>query len=172
MAIGSTAWTNRQTGKSFDTPKVDLVRFHDGQIVEFFELYDTDQVMATSDPDGPTREILRDFPRWTGPKAGDQASDTCKRFKKSTQPGMKLRALTPTSGWNYLPTMWKCAHSLMVRRGSSSPRTTDRRKRPPSTLLGWPQIGRYCIIVSMIPSLNYPTRWAHSRPPIEMTRPG
>ena len=75
VAIGSTAWTNRQTGKSFDTPKVDLVRFRDGQITEFFELYDTDQVMATSDPEGPMRKVPPNLPRWAAPHADDQTED-------------------------------------------------------------------------------------------------
>ena len=51
VAIGSTAWPNRQTGKAFDTPKVDVVRFKDGKIVDFFELYGTAKVLATSIPD-------------------------------------------------------------------------------------------------------------------------
>lgn len=50
IAIGRTAWKNRVTGKAFDTPKVDVVRFRDGQIVEFFELYDTAMVLAASEP--------------------------------------------------------------------------------------------------------------------------
>ncbi len=53
VAIGRTGWRNRETGKAFDTPKVDVVRFRDGQIVEFFELYDTAMVLASSEPDEP-----------------------------------------------------------------------------------------------------------------------
>ena len=50
VAVGSTAWRNKATGKEFDTPKVDVVRFRDGRIVEFFELYDTAMVLAASEP--------------------------------------------------------------------------------------------------------------------------
>lgn len=50
VAVGRTAWRNKATGKEFDTPKVDVVRFRDGQIVEFFELYDTAMVLATTGP--------------------------------------------------------------------------------------------------------------------------
>ncbi|MFT5510184.1 MAG: ketosteroid isomerase-like protein [Hyphomicrobiaceae bacterium] len=46
IAIGSTSWRNRQTGEPFDTPKSDAVRFKDGKIIEFFEIYDTAVVMA------------------------------------------------------------------------------------------------------------------------------
>lgn len=48
VAVGSTSWRNRATGKIFDTPKADIVRFKDGKIVEFFEFYDTAMVLATS----------------------------------------------------------------------------------------------------------------------------
>jgi uncharacterized protein len=50
VAVGSTAWRNKATGKEFDTPKVDVVRFQEGRIVEFFELYDTAMVFAASEP--------------------------------------------------------------------------------------------------------------------------
>lgn len=40
-AYGSTAWTNKRTGKSIDTPKLDFVKFKDGKIVFFYEFYDT-----------------------------------------------------------------------------------------------------------------------------------
>ena len=45
-AIGSTAWTNKATGKSVETPKVDVWRFKDGKAVAFFEYYDTAALMA------------------------------------------------------------------------------------------------------------------------------
>ena len=48
VAIGSTAWQDRNTGKSFDTPKVDIWRLKDGRIVEFFEFYDTAKVQAVT----------------------------------------------------------------------------------------------------------------------------
>ncbi|WP_170550638.1 nuclear transport factor 2 family protein [Ruegeria atlantica] len=41
IAVGSTAWTNKATGKIADTRKVDVTRFRDGKMVEFFEYYDT-----------------------------------------------------------------------------------------------------------------------------------
>lgn len=50
VAIGTTAWKNRENGKEFETPKVDLVRFRDGKICSFFELYDTAKVLASSEP--------------------------------------------------------------------------------------------------------------------------
>ena len=51
VAVGSTAWRNRATGKEFDTPKADIVRFKDGKITEFFELYDTAMVTAVAQAD-------------------------------------------------------------------------------------------------------------------------
>lgn len=50
IAVGSTSWRNRETGQTFDTPKADVVRFQDGKIVEFFEIYDTAAVMASASP--------------------------------------------------------------------------------------------------------------------------
>ena len=41
VAIGSTSWQNIQTGKSFNSPKVDVIKFQDGKITAFFEYYDT-----------------------------------------------------------------------------------------------------------------------------------
>ena len=46
VAVGSTSWRNRETGEKFDTPKADIVRFKDGKITEFFEIYDTAAVLA------------------------------------------------------------------------------------------------------------------------------
>ena len=45
---GSTGWRNRKTGRVVDTPKVDLVTFRDGRIVEFFELYDTERALGAA----------------------------------------------------------------------------------------------------------------------------
>lgn len=42
------AFRNKQTGKSFESPKADFVRFRDGKIVEFFEFYDTAKAVAAS----------------------------------------------------------------------------------------------------------------------------
>ena len=49
-ARGSCAWTNKKTGKTVDTPKVDIWRFKDGKATEFFEYFDTAQVMAAAMP--------------------------------------------------------------------------------------------------------------------------
>ena len=49
-AIGSTSWTNKQTGKTIDTPKVDVWRFKDGKAVAFFEYYDTAALRDASEP--------------------------------------------------------------------------------------------------------------------------
>lgn len=40
-AIGSTSWTHKGTGKTVDTPKVDVWQFEAGKAVAFFEYYDT-----------------------------------------------------------------------------------------------------------------------------------
>jgi ketosteroid isomerase-like protein len=45
---GSTAWRHRKTGNVFDTPKADFFTFRDGQVVDFFEFYDTAQVIAAT----------------------------------------------------------------------------------------------------------------------------
>jgi ketosteroid isomerase-like protein len=50
VMLGSTSWKHKKTGKRFDTPKVDLVTFRDGRIVEFFEFYDTEKVLAAARP--------------------------------------------------------------------------------------------------------------------------
>jgi ketosteroid isomerase-like protein len=48
FARGSCAWTNKQTGKSVETPKVDYWRFKDGKAVEFFEYFDTAEVIKAA----------------------------------------------------------------------------------------------------------------------------
>ncbi|MBX9711739.1 MAG: nuclear transport factor 2 family protein [Xanthobacteraceae bacterium] len=48
VARGSCSWTNKKTGKTMDTPKLDFWRFRDGKAVEFYEYYDTAQVMAAA----------------------------------------------------------------------------------------------------------------------------
>ena len=58
VAVGHTAWRDRATGACFDTPKVDVMRFADGKIIEFFELYDTAMVLSCSGPD--IRKLLED----------------------------------------------------------------------------------------------------------------
>jgi len=48
VMLGSTSWKHKTTGGVFDTPKVDLVSFRDGRVVQFFEFYDTEMVMAAA----------------------------------------------------------------------------------------------------------------------------
>jgi ketosteroid isomerase-like protein len=48
--VGSTAWTNKATGKVVDTPKVDVWRFKSGRAVEFYEYYDTAKLFAAATP--------------------------------------------------------------------------------------------------------------------------
>ena len=47
-AVGSTAWTNKRTGKTVDTPKVDVWRFENGKAVSFYEYYDTAALMSAA----------------------------------------------------------------------------------------------------------------------------
>lgn len=46
VMLGRCAWRFRKTGKVVWTPKADAWRFENGKAVEFFEYYDTAQVMA------------------------------------------------------------------------------------------------------------------------------
>jgi ketosteroid isomerase-like protein len=48
VAIGHCAWRHKRTGKAVDTPKVDIWRFKNGKVVEFFELYDTARTIAAT----------------------------------------------------------------------------------------------------------------------------
>jgi len=50
VALGSTGWRHRRTGRAFDTPKVDVWRFRDGKAISYFEFYDTAAVGATAVP--------------------------------------------------------------------------------------------------------------------------
>ena len=52
VAIGSTAWRNKLTGKVAETPKIDVWRMKDGKVVEFSEFYDTARLFAAATPDG------------------------------------------------------------------------------------------------------------------------
>ena len=47
---GSTAWSNRKTGRVVETRKADFVTFKDGKIVEFEEFYDTAGLLAALEP--------------------------------------------------------------------------------------------------------------------------
>lgn len=41
VMVGSMAWTNKTTGKTFKSPKVDVWRLRDGKAVDYYEWYDT-----------------------------------------------------------------------------------------------------------------------------------
>ncbi|MEM7258110.1 MAG: nuclear transport factor 2 family protein [Pseudomonadota bacterium] len=43
---GKTSWTNKASGKTVETPKVDIFRLQDGKVVEFEEYYDTAGLIA------------------------------------------------------------------------------------------------------------------------------
>jgi len=46
VAVGRCSFKNKKTGKILDTPKADFHRFRGGKICEFFEFYDTAQVIS------------------------------------------------------------------------------------------------------------------------------
>jgi ketosteroid isomerase-like protein len=48
VMLGRCAWRYRKTDKVVWTPKADSWRFVDGKAVEFFEFYDTAQVLAAA----------------------------------------------------------------------------------------------------------------------------
>ncbi len=48
VMVGKCGWRNKKTGATLDTPKVDIIRMRDSQIVEFFELYDTAKALAAA----------------------------------------------------------------------------------------------------------------------------
>ena len=48
VMLGRCAWRYRKTDRVVWTPKADSWRFADGKAVEFFEFYDTAQVLAAS----------------------------------------------------------------------------------------------------------------------------
>ena len=50
VAIGECSFTNRHTGKTVTTPKVDVSQFLHGKIVEVSEFYDTAQTIAAARP--------------------------------------------------------------------------------------------------------------------------
>jgi ketosteroid isomerase-like protein len=50
VAIGECSFTNRHTGKTVTTPKVDVFQFLHGKIVEVSEFYDTAQTIAAARP--------------------------------------------------------------------------------------------------------------------------
>jgi ketosteroid isomerase-like protein len=50
VAIGSTSWRNKLTGKVAATPKIDVWRMRDGKVTEFSEFYDTARLYEASLP--------------------------------------------------------------------------------------------------------------------------
>lgn len=48
---GVCSWTHKATGKTCETPKVDIWRFRDGKAVEFYEMFDTAAAFAAATPD-------------------------------------------------------------------------------------------------------------------------
>ena len=47
LVLADVSFTNKQTGRTFVSPKADLWRFNRGKVTEFYEYYDTAAVMAT-----------------------------------------------------------------------------------------------------------------------------
>ncbi|WP_441237313.1 nuclear transport factor 2 family protein [Bradyrhizobium sp. 930_D9_N1_4] len=47
---GSTAWSNKKTGKTAETPKINFWRFKDGKAVEYYEYFDTACVVVAATP--------------------------------------------------------------------------------------------------------------------------
>ena len=50
VAVGSTSWRNKSTGKIVVTPKIDIWRMKDGKAVQFSEFYDTAKLIAAAQP--------------------------------------------------------------------------------------------------------------------------
>ncbi|MDH3668409.1 MAG: nuclear transport factor 2 family protein [Paracoccaceae bacterium] len=48
VALGSTAWTNKATGKRVDTLKADFWTFKDGKATSFLEFYDSCALLEAS----------------------------------------------------------------------------------------------------------------------------
>ncbi|MEM9972859.1 MAG: nuclear transport factor 2 family protein [Pseudomonadota bacterium] len=48
VGIGSTGWTHRASGRSFDTPVVIVTTWADGKITDYREFYDTAMIAATA----------------------------------------------------------------------------------------------------------------------------
>ncbi len=48
VVMGTRRWRHRKTGKTMESPKVDILRIRDGKVVEFLELYDTAKAIAAA----------------------------------------------------------------------------------------------------------------------------
>jgi ketosteroid isomerase-like protein len=51
VVLSTCAYRYRKTGKVVESPKADVFRFRDGQIVECFEFFDTARALAATQPD-------------------------------------------------------------------------------------------------------------------------
>ena len=51
VVLSKVSFRSRRTGKVAESPKADVFRFRDGQIVEFFEFFDTAAALAGTQPD-------------------------------------------------------------------------------------------------------------------------
>lgn len=51
VVMAKCKWRHRETGRSVETPKVDIFRFKKGKITEFREFFDTAKAIAASIPD-------------------------------------------------------------------------------------------------------------------------
>ena len=50
VALGSTSWRNKKTGKVVLTAKADIWRMRNGMVVQFSEFYDTAKLIAPATP--------------------------------------------------------------------------------------------------------------------------
>jgi uncharacterized protein len=50
VALCHISFTHKETGKTLETPKADVVRFRSGQICEFFEFFDTAGAISVATP--------------------------------------------------------------------------------------------------------------------------
>ena len=48
VMLGKCHWKNRQTGKTVESPKADVLRLRGGKIVDFMEYYDTAKALAAT----------------------------------------------------------------------------------------------------------------------------
>ena len=51
VVLSRVAFRYRRTGRVVESPKADVFRFHNGQIIEFFEFFDSAQVVAAATPE-------------------------------------------------------------------------------------------------------------------------
>lgn len=48
VMLGRCSWRHRGTGKTMESPKVDIVRFKNGKIVDFIEFFDTAKAVSVT----------------------------------------------------------------------------------------------------------------------------